>query len=108
MNMKAYDFCENHNVSITAGSDAHFLMEIGRGCLLLEHADSVEEIRHQIMSNKVSVIRIANFIPIVNLESLFFHAFTGISRFFWPVRQYFGTNDVPKSLIKFSVPNRKI
>jgi len=108
MNINAYDFCKYYNLPIIAGSDAHFLMEIGRGCLLLEYADTVEDIRNQIMSNKASVLRVDHFLPFINLPSFFFHAFTGLSRFFWPIRQNFQTKDVPHSFRRFSVPNRRI
>jgi predicted metal-dependent phosphoesterase TrpH len=108
MNMKAYNFCVNNKIPLTAGSDAHFLLEIGRGCLVLEYSCSAEEIRNQIMTYKTSVMRVDTLIPIINIESLFFHAFTGVSRFFWPLQQYFQKKDVPNSFLRFSVPNKRI
>ncbi|MFX1521283.1 MAG: PHP domain-containing protein [Promethearchaeota archaeon] len=108
MNRKAYNFCYVNHVPITAGSDAHFLMEIGRGCLLLEHADTVEDIRKQIMSNKVSVMRAGHFLPFINIPSFFFHAFTGLSRFFRPIRQYSQTKDVPHNINRFFLANKRI
>jgi hypothetical protein len=108
MNRKAYDFCKHHDIPITAGSDAHFLMEIGRGCLLLEHANTVEDIRRQIMSNKARVMRADHFLPFINIPSFFFHAFTSLSQIFWPIRQYFHTKEIPHNVNRFFVANNRI
>lgn len=41
-NVKAYEFAKEHNMGITAGSDAHTLAEIGKGGVMVE---SIEDLR---------------------------------------------------------------
>jgi predicted metal-dependent phosphoesterase TrpH len=92
MNKRAYSFCINHNIPFTAGSDAHFLMEIGRGCLVLdEQEETIEAIRHQIMSGNSCKLWNSNSLPFVNVSSICLHALTGISQAFWPIGRYFST-----------------
>jgi predicted metal-dependent phosphoesterase TrpH len=50
-NAKAVEFGIKHDLTITAGSDAHFLNEIGNGVIITE----IEDIREAIMKNDVKV-----------------------------------------------------
>jgi len=91
MNKRAYSFCINHSIPFTAGSDAHFLMEIGRGCLVLEQEETIEAIRRQITSGNSCKLWNNNSLPFVNVSSICLHALTSISKTFWPIGQYFST-----------------
>ena len=91
MNTRAYSFCINHNIPFTAGSDAHFLMEIGRGCLVLEEEETIEAIRRQIVSGDNNKLWNSSSLPFISVSSIFFHALTGISQAFWPVGRYLST-----------------
>jgi len=52
-NEKAVDFAMNHNLTITAGSDAHFAWEIGNAFILAESSGE-EELRRKILRKEIN------------------------------------------------------
>jgi hypothetical protein len=44
-NIQAITFCQEHHISITAGSDAHYLFEIGLAGLTLDEFDTPQEFK---------------------------------------------------------------
>jgi len=57
-NRRAYDLAVKMNLPMTAGSDAHFLFEIGRGCISIENVSSIEQIRERLLNdNRNKILR---------------------------------------------------
>jgi predicted metal-dependent phosphoesterase TrpH len=54
-NTNAKKIAFNNNLLITAGSDAHFCFEIGRGRLIIKDCSDIEEIRKSIISKEVQI-----------------------------------------------------
>jgi predicted metal-dependent phosphoesterase TrpH len=52
-NQKAYEFAAKNKVPFTAGSDAHFMEEIGNAKLILDNVFDEEDIRHSILNNTI-------------------------------------------------------
>ena len=52
-NKKAVEFAMNHNLAITAGSDAHFAWEIGNAFIFAE-SSGVEELRRKILRKEIN------------------------------------------------------
>lgn len=52
-NKKAVEFAMNHNLTITAGSDAHFAWEIGNAFILAESSGE-EELRGKILKKEIT------------------------------------------------------
>ena len=53
VNQKAEELFRNSNIGITAGSDAHFYFEIGRGWIGLEECLNEEDVRKAILKRKL-------------------------------------------------------
>jgi len=57
-NRRAYDLAVKMDIPMTAGSDAHFLFEIGRGCISIENVSSIEQIRERLLNdNRNKILR---------------------------------------------------
>jgi len=57
-NPRAYDLALKINLPMIAGSDAHFLFEIGRGCIDLNNVSSIEQVRKNLLNNnKDKIVR---------------------------------------------------
>lgn len=57
-NRRAYDLAVKMNLPMTAGSDAHFLFEIGRGCISIEKGSSIEQVRKKLLDkDKNEIVR---------------------------------------------------
>jgi len=55
-NRMALELAQKHNLPVTAGSDAHFLFEIGRGrCIIEEKGLSAQEIKRGILSGEAKI-----------------------------------------------------
>lgn len=54
-NERAIELCLKRKKPMIAGSDAHFMFEVGRGLTLIPYASSEEEIRKAILNNNVSI-----------------------------------------------------
>jgi predicted metal-dependent phosphoesterase TrpH len=52
-NLKAQELAMNNGKAITAGSDAHFLREIGRGCVDVKTVLNMQELKHELETNQV-------------------------------------------------------
>lgn len=48
-NHRAYNLALQINIPMTAGSDAHFLFEIGRGCISIDNPTSIENVREKLL-----------------------------------------------------------
>jgi predicted metal-dependent phosphoesterase TrpH len=55
-NIKAMDFAKEYNMPVTAGSDAHFYFEIGRGRIIVPDTQDLEDIRKTILAKKVQIM----------------------------------------------------
>ena len=54
-NVNAKRIALNNNLMMTAGSDAHFCFEIGRGKLIINDCSNIEDIRKSIVSKNVEI-----------------------------------------------------
>lgn len=54
-NRNAVEFAMKHNLTIVAGSDAHFSNEIGNAGIITETEDVTEDIRDLIMKNNIAI-----------------------------------------------------
>lgn len=54
-NCRARDIAFNNNLLMTAGSDAHFCFEIGRGKIIMKDCSDLEEIRKSILSKDLQI-----------------------------------------------------
>jgi predicted metal-dependent phosphoesterase TrpH len=54
-NERARKIAEDYNLPITAGSDAHFCFEVGRGRIIVQNAFDTEAIRKSILKKQVSI-----------------------------------------------------
>lgn len=52
-NLRAQELALNNGKAISAGSDAHFLREIGRGCVDVQTVSNIQELKHEIETNQV-------------------------------------------------------
>ena len=57
-NRNAVEFAMKHNLTIVAGSDAHFSNEIGNAGIIAETEDVTEDIRDLIMTNNIAIFGI--------------------------------------------------
>ncbi len=53
MNDRAAEYASEHAVAVTAGSDAHMIMELGRATMRLPEFDSAEELRQVIRAGQI-------------------------------------------------------
>ncbi len=53
MNDRAAEFAQEHDVAITAGSDAHMIMELGRSTLCLPEFNSADDLRRVIRQGRI-------------------------------------------------------
>jgi predicted metal-dependent phosphoesterase TrpH len=54
-NRLALELAQKHNLPLTAGSDAHFLFEIGRARCIMEEGLSAEEVKRAILNGKAKI-----------------------------------------------------
>jgi hypothetical protein len=75
-NRLALELAQKHNVPVTAGSDAHFLFEIGRARCIIEKGLSAKEVKQAILngeaeiSGKVSSIFVEPFSQLIKMIKL--------------------------------------
>ncbi len=75
-NRLALELAQKHNLPLTAGSDAHFLFEIGRASCIIEEGLSAEEVKQAILngeakiSGKVSSIFVEPFSQLIKMIKL--------------------------------------
>jgi hypothetical protein len=54
-NRMAYNIALRNNLLMSAGSDAHFYFEIGRGICITENASDMEDLRREILRKKTKI-----------------------------------------------------
>jgi predicted metal-dependent phosphoesterase TrpH len=75
-NRLALELAQKHNLPLTAGSDAHFLFEIGRAKCIIEEVLSAEQVKQAILngeakiSGKVSSIFVEPFSQLIKMIKL--------------------------------------